>query len=423
MVPKVRIAADPNTAARPSVSPKCRLGKLKGQRMRVCFLSFAHRFDDTRVLHKEAHALTAAGFDVVHVAPAEGVKPEFFSQGVKIVLYPKRPGWTGKLRRFVDIFRVASALTADCYHCNEVESWVVGCLLKLRRKGTRVVFDVHEHYPSRAAEPHFPRWFRLIGTPAVRLLFKLLTPWTDHIVLAKRSLKQDFRSAEDKVSFVFNYAPLRLLPPVPGAGPDMPTAVHVGGMSRPRGWPQLLEALAALKNKGLKVLLLGEFQEGEEPFAAEARRLGVFERVSVLPRVPYGDMFACLQRCTVGLMLYQPGILNHVYAFPMKMYDYMLAGLPLIAPAFSVEVAPVVHAENCGLLVDPSDPASVAHALDWICEHPQEAAAMGRRGRDAVLRKYNWEQEAEKLVALYASLSARPRGRAGQTPRSTEIIK
>ena len=109
----------------------------------------------------------------------------------------------------------------------------------------------------------------------------------------------------------------------------------------------------------------------------------------------------------MGLILYQPGIQNHVFAFPIKMYDYMLAGLPLIGPEFAVEVEPVVREEKCGMLLNTSQPQEIALALDWMCANPERAREMGNRGRQAVLGKYNWESEADKLLQCYADLLSR----------------
>lgn len=71
------------------------------------------------------------------------------------------------------------------------------------------------------------------------------------------------------------------------------------------------------------------------------------------------------------------------------------------------------------MLVDPRDPKAIAAAMRWIVEHPDEARAMGRRGRKAVTDRYNWEREFPKLLQLYESLT-RPTGHGPPvpTPRS-----
>lgn len=382
----------------------------------IAFLSLTHPFDDTRVLHKEARALAEAGYQVVHIAPDEGRPAPDQVHGVKIELYRTASGPTRRIRRFFRLWQRARASQARVLHGNEVESWLVALLVKLTRPGTRVVFDVHEHYPSRFAEPRFPFWLRWIGEPAIRLMFLALTPFTDLVIFAKHSVAPDFRLRPGQGAFIFNYAPLALNSPtrnqvsasIKAEFGDQPVAVHLGGFSRARGWPQLLQALALMRHSELRVMAFGEIEEGLPVFHAEAQRLGVDQRIEVRPRVPYDRLFEYLAAADVGLMLYQPGILNHTYAFPMKLYDYMRAGLPSIGPAFAVEVSPVVNEVKCGWLIDTSQPEELAAALDAVCDDRAAAQAAGQRGRDAVLASYNWEAQAERLVKLYHRLAGPP---------------
>jgi glycosyltransferase involved in cell wall biosynthesis len=380
--------------------------------VRVAFLSLTHPFDDTRVLHKEARTLAEAGYDVVHIAPDAGRAAPERLHGVRIAVYSAGDRPVGRVSRFLRLWRRARAEHAQVLHANEVESWLVALLLKLGRPKIRVVFDVHEHYPSRFAEPRFSRWLRWVGEPAIRLLFRLLTPFTDHLIFAKRSVAPDFRVRPDRRSFIFNYAPLAARAPSRAEvdpeiraefGPH-PVAVHLGGLSRTRGWPQLLAALAMMRHRELRVVAFGEVEEGPSVFWAEAERLGVRDRVELRPRVGYDRLFEYLAAADVGLMLYQPGILNHVYAFPMKLYDYMRAGLPSIGPRFAVEVVPVIETERCGWLIDTADSAELARVLDQVCEDRAAAREAGQRGREAVLRSYHWEAQAARLVCLYDRL-------------------
>ena len=92
-------------------------------------------------------------------------------------------------------------------------------------------------------------------------------------------------------------------------------------------------------------------------------------------------------------------------SYPVKLFEYMSAGVPVIASDFPV-VRRIVEDSGCGVLVDPLDPDSIADAMAWMLDHPDEAAAMGRRGRDAVRERYNWGQEAEKLLRFYDRLLA-----------------
>ena len=85
------------------------------------------------------------------------------------------------------------------------------------------------------------------------------------------------------------------------------------------------------------------------------------------------------------------------------MFEYMSVGLPVIVSGFPLWRR-IVDEAGCGLPVDPLNPQAIADAMVWILDHPAEAEAMGRRGREAVEKYYNWETETDKLAALYKKL-------------------
>jgi glycosyltransferase involved in cell wall biosynthesis len=90
------------------------------------------------------------------------------------------------------------------------------------------------------------------------------------------------------------------------------------------------------------------------------------------------------------------------------MFEYMAAGIPVIASDFPLW-RHIVEEADCGLLVDPLDPVAIAAAIDRLVSDPQLARRMGENGRRAVLERYNWGVEEQKLFAFYdAILSRRP---------------
>jgi glycosyltransferase involved in cell wall biosynthesis len=94
---------------------------------------------------------------------------------------------------------------------------------------------------------------------------------------------------------------------------------------------------------------------------------------------------------------------NHVRAQPTKLFEYMSAGLPVIASNFPLW-REIVERNNCGICVDPLSPAALAEAIRWLIQHPDAAREMGANGRRAVRTTYNWEPEGRKLTTLYRSL-------------------
>jgi glycosyltransferase involved in cell wall biosynthesis len=78
----------------------------------------------------------------------------------------------------------------------------------------------------------------------------------------------------------------------------------------------------------------------------------------------------------------------------------MAAGLAVIAPSYSSEIAAVVETEGCGVLVDFEDTKDVAVSLRSLAEDPEKCAKMGKAGRDAFIARHNWEVEFGHVLSL-----------------------
>jgi glycosyltransferase involved in cell wall biosynthesis len=121
-------------------------------------------------------------------------------------------------------------------------------------------------------------------------------------------------------------------------------------------------------------------------------------------------MAAGLEDADAGLVCFLPAP-NHVEAGPNKLFEYMAAGLPVIASDFPAW-RPIVEGNDCGLCVDPADPAAIARAILYLAENPGRRAEMGANGRRAVMERYNWEAEGRRLIAAYERLTRRTPDRA-----------
>jgi glycosyltransferase involved in cell wall biosynthesis len=127
-----------------------------------------------------------------------------------------------------------------------------------------------------------------------------------------------------------------------------------------------------------------------------------WERVIELGHVNRSGVKEVLAKSMAGLVVLHP-IINYIDALPVKMFEYMAAGIPAIASNFPLW-REIVEGNNCGICVDPLNVNEIADAMNWIFNNPYEAMKMGENGRRAVENKYNWEQEAIKLRKIYEGL-------------------
>lgn len=365
-------------------------------------LSAAHPPSDLRVVGKEGAALAAAGWRLRHICPGDAATAPRSHAGVAIETYARRPGWRGRILGLRALARRAAESGAAVIHASEPDAWLAA-ILAARRSGARVVLDVHEHYPSRL-DHRLPAPLRPVARGAIRLACRWMARRADAIVVAKDGLAEDF-SAPARTIAVRNYAaPVALTPRAHEAGTV--TLVHLGAFGRARGWPVLLDALAR-PGGDTRLLAIGRFTDGSEAaFHDRVAALGLGHRVETMGWMEHADALARAARCDIGVVLFQPGARNHDLALPHKLFDAMLAGIPVIAPRFATEVAAIVTDAECGVLVDPADPADIAAAIARLGD-PRLRAAMGARGRGAALTRYSWTGEAARLVALYDRLIPR----------------
>ena len=299
------------------------------------------------------------------------------------------------------------------FRSNEPDSWVVGIALKLFTRRP-VVFDCHEHYPGQVAR-WLPRVFRTPGVWLTRILLQVLGKLTNAIVLAKYSVADDFSWSRERQLVVLNTTPLCSLPEsghTINASSSPFTFVHIGVIRRERGSEQLLAAMAELKRRGVtdyRVTIVGEFKDGsEQAFCEAATCLGIRDRLELHRWLPFDEAFALVRRSHAGLILFQKTLSNNVRGMPHKMFDYMLAGLPVIAPDFAPDIVGVLEPAKAGLLVDTADPRALADAMQSLIKDRTQAQAIGERGRRAVFERYHWEYDAATLIAAYVRLIGQP---------------
>lgn len=103
-----------------------------------------------------------------------------------------------------------------------------------------------------------------------------------------------------------------------------------------------------------------------------------------------------------GIVIYQPEP-NHIKAQPVKMFEFMAAGLPVVASNFPLWKT-IIEGCGCGVCVEPTNADEVREACVRLVNNPDLCREMGMAGRKAVMEKYNWDIEGEKLLELYKTL-------------------
>src|SRR5262245_49948488 len=354
---------------------------------RVVHLTSVHRPFDTRIFHKECKSLAMAGYDVTLIAPNAG--GDSVQDGIKLrAVAPPRNRRERITTTISEVYRAAVRENADIYHFHDPELMPVGGLLKLR--GKRVLYDVHEDYAgTMRGKMWMPPVFQNAAALALSVSETAFSRAYDGVIAATPTIASKFRMRKTQLVQNFPWKDELRCPHALAYAVRESIAVYVGALADLRGLREMTRAIElAASETPVRLITAGTVIPGA---AADLKDKNgrLVEHLGLLNRPQVAQLLA---RAKIGMVLLHP-IANYINAQPVKLFEYMSAGLPIIASDFPLWRR-IIDSARCGLLVDPLDPGAIARALVWLLRHPAEAAEMGRNGERAVAEKYNWEGEA-----------------------------
>lgn len=371
---------------------------------------------DSRV-EKEAAALRDAGYRVTIVADAGAGLPEGEERdGARVIRVPRRGARLPGLSFLLHEWRLAGALArvrADIFHAHDSNA-LLPVAVASRRTGRPFVYDAHDlwlHRPRRQRS----RVYHALQNGYYGLIERAIVPRAAAVITVSPPIARHLerRYGLDAVDLVPNYPDrpngavireLRALPGMAGVPPTAPIVLYLGGLMGGRGIEYLVRSMTAVPDAHL--VLLGSGHQAAE-LEDEARAIGVADRVHVLQPVPSNEVVGYATSATVGVSPIVDSCLNYRYSLPNKLFQYMAAGLPVVASDFP-QVRAVVVGSGAGLVTDTRSPERIADALSSLLADRDAAREMGERGRAAVEARYNWSTSAAVLLDVYRRVAARP---------------
>lgn len=362
---------------------------------RVCHITTVHRADDARILHKECVSLRAAGYDVSLIAPQAEAS---VIEGVPVV--PIRPTARNRVHRMaarpLAAYRAAVEVDADLYHFHDPD--FLPYAVRLSRAGKRVVYDVHEDVPVQIRHKEWiPAPVRATVSRAFARMEAACVERLDAVVAVNEQIAERLGRHQPLVAVVANFPRLDEIAPASSWEERTRAACYVGSITRVRGARELVDAMA---HTDTELHLGGDIAPPE--LRPELERSPGWERVRYLGRLERGRVADLLARVKVGVIPLHP-IDNYIDAYPVKLFEYMAAGLPVVATDIP-RWREILETHDCGVCVPHGSSEQLAAAITDVLSDDGRARAMGERGRRAAVERYSWETQADALARLYAQL-------------------
>jgi glycosyltransferase involved in cell wall biosynthesis len=388
------------------------------------------------IVRRQLPSLLAAGHRVVVIEPADACSTNAGSSGYRrltirrVQLWqPARLLWAVARRiagqraseawwtavHFLELAltglrytRAAVRQQVDCYQAHDLATLGPAVVAaKLRRR--RVIYDAHE-LVSEQGDPHSLR------NRVERRLERWLVALVDDLVVPNPSRAEVYRQRcrlKRAPTVVLNCPPTftaarsDLLRECLGLSPAHRIVLYHGTFMPNRALEELVVSARAY-DPGTILVLIGEqnayFNHVLEPIR---QAHGLTNRVLCLPYVEPDRVLELVASADLGIVIYKNTGLNNYLCAPTKLYEFLMAEVPVVVSAFP-EMLALLSEYRVGRAFDPADPDSIAAAINAHFRAGAEEQQEVKRALKAARQRYTWEIESPKLLALLETPQRQP---------------
>jgi glycosyltransferase involved in cell wall biosynthesis len=369
---------------------------MKKSIFQIIHLTSVHPRYDTRIFIKMCKSLVLNGYNVSLVV-ADGKRDEV-KDGVSIFDVGATTG--GRLSRMTKtcsrVFQKAKELDGDVYHIHDPELIPAG--LKLKKLGKKVIFDAHEDVPKQIlSKSYLNKISKIILSKILEWYEYWSLPKFDYLIAATPFIRDKLLKINPNTVNINNFSLLNEFK-ILSQTQKKNAVAYIGGISEIRGIKEVILALSFTQN--VRLNLAGSFSE--RIFKEKIKKYKNWSKVNTLGFLNRQQVSEVLAKSIAGIVTLYP-VTNYITSLPVKMFEYMSAGLPVIASNFSLW-REIIEGNECGICVDPLNPKAIGDAIQYLIDNPKKAEQMGKNGRKAVEQKYNWSIEEKKLLTLYKDL-------------------
>lgn len=174
-------------------------------------------------------------------------------------------------------------------------------------------------------------------------------------------------------------------------------AVYAGAHGISNDLEVVLKSAAKLKDHPqIQIVFVGDGKEKNN--LQQIAAIQNLSNVTFVPSVPKNEMAMILAASQVCIAILKP-LDEYKTTYPNKVFDYMASGKPIVLAIDGV-IRDVVEDAHCGIYVEPGNATALANAVISLYQQPQQAAELGRNGRNYLREHFDRQILAEKLLKL-----------------------
>ncbi len=369
---------------------------------RVIFTVTNDVFTDQRV-NKMAQTLKSMGFELVIAGVKRKDSPPFAPEWADIKRIPLifHKGFLFYAEFNLKLFFYLLFAKADLLVANDLDTLLPAHLAaKIRRKP--LVYDTHEYFTGSPEVAHRPlrRWLW-------KGLERLLFPRQKTIITVNESIAQLYEKEFGKKLNVVRNMPRYRQPDqqITRKNLGLPEDKHLillqgSGINVDRGTEELIMAMRpehGIENALLLIIGSGNVI-GQLKKQVNGENLG--NRVWFLPKMPYEQLIQYTSLATIGVSLDKPDSLNYLFSLPNKLFDYIMAGTPVLVSDLP-ELRRIVDKYQVGMISKNHDPAHIAACIKLMLSDPEQLSQWKTNCLD-VAKELNWENEEQVIWRIYA---------------------
>jgi glycosyltransferase involved in cell wall biosynthesis len=185
-----------------------------------------------------------------------------------------------------------------------------------------------------------------------------------------------------------------------GIGSDNLVVILQGtGINADRGGEELIEAISITDRVVLFVLGSGD----QLPLLkSKVSELGITEKVRFIPTLPWNEMMKYTKSADAGISPDKDTNLNYRFSLPNKLFDYISAGIPVIAGSLT-EVKKIIEKNDCGIIIPEITSQEISNALIKLRDDRHLLDKL-KQNSDKASELLNWEKEKKIVIEFYSKI-------------------